>query len=125
MFPLDAPRAVGVLPRLVAATGEVDAISRVAAAAVELHGLPGVELPADFLRFGERARGVGLAGAGEEEGEKAYKQTGKHAATSKKIRMLLILQEMPIVASPWPGEGGPSRLRRVHAMVSMRYVYVL
>ena len=60
MFPLDAPRAVGVLPRLVAATGEVDTISRVATAAVELHGLPGVELPADFLRFGERARGVGL-----------------------------------------------------------------
>ncbi|WP_208540474.1 hypothetical protein, partial [Pseudomonas aeruginosa] len=61
----------------------------------------------------------------EAEGEKAYKQTGKHAATSKKIRMLLILQEMPIVASPWPGEGGPSRLRRVHAMVNMRSVYVL
>lgn len=99
VFPPDAPRVVGVLLRLVATIDEVDTTSRTATTIVELHGSPGVELPADLLRFGKRARGTDLTNAGKEEGGKAYERTGRYVATSKKIRMPLISQKMSIVAS--------------------------
>ena len=55
MLPLDARRALRVLAWLVAAALQVDPIAVVAAAAVELHRLLGIERPGDLLGFGEGA----------------------------------------------------------------------
>src|SRR5690606_38657708 len=67
VLPLDARRPLRVLARSVAAAAQVHALAAVAAAAVELERLWGIQAPGDLLGFGEGARrgGERLGGKGE------------------------------------------------------------
>lgn len=67
VLPLDARRAVGVFARNVTTGFQVDTVAGVFAAAIELGGLWGVELPGDFLGFAERARRLGVSGDGKKQ----------------------------------------------------------
>ena len=60
VLPLDAFSPLGILARYIAAGREVDPVAVVLAATIKLRGLPGVELPGDFLGFGEGAGRLGL-----------------------------------------------------------------
>lgn len=67
VLPFDARGAVGIFARDVATGFKVHAITGVFAAAIELGGLWGVELPGDFLGFAERSGGLGVGGNGKKQ----------------------------------------------------------
>lgn len=73
VLPLDARRPVGVFTRNVAAGFQVDPVTRVLAAAIELSGLRGVEFPGDFLGFTEGTWGLGVGGGSKKNTEQGDK----------------------------------------------------
>ncbi|MNF94258.1 hypothetical protein D3C84_769630 [compost metagenome] len=77
VLPLDARGALGVFARHIPAGCEVHLVAGVFAAAIELGGLRGIQLPGDFLGFVEGARGVSLR-AHREEQKQQSKTTDTH-----------------------------------------------
>jgi len=67
VFPFNACGAVGIFAWNIAASFQIHPVAGVLAAAIELGGLWGVELPGDFLGFAESSGRLGVSVDGKKQ----------------------------------------------------------